>query len=440
MSGKDRIQVLNKGEMSGKYVLLWIQQSQRAHFNHALEYAVHQANSKGLPVLAVFGVTENFPGANMRHYSFMLEGLMELEAALKERGIPLVVRLGSPDEVVLSFEDEAAMIVCERGYLRIQREWRRNVGDRAVCPVVQVESDVVVPVESASGKEEYGAYTIRPKINKLLDYFMEKPPVIDLKNPFDGNDFDSEHLDGLLDTLELDRSVEPVAGCKGGYSHAKERLDYFIENVLHQYDEERNDPNSGAVSGLSPYLHFGQISPLEIALEAKGKEGSPAFLEELIVRRELAVNMAFYNPDYDSLNALPGWAQDTLKAHEGDMREYLYTLEQLENCDTHDPAWNAAQLEMKRTGKMHGYMRMYWGKKIIEWSESAEEAYKAAIYLNDKYHLDGRDPNGFTGVLWCFGKHDRPWKEREIFGKVRYMNYNGLKRKFDVDAYIRSQG
>ncbi len=207
---------------------------------------------------------------------------------------------------------------------------------------------------------------------------------------------------------------------------------------MDRYEELKNDPTKECVSNMSPFLHFGQISPLHIALRVSETDspGKDAYLEELIVRRELSVNFVFYNKNYDAFEGLPEWAKKTLKEHEKDPREYVYTLEELENAETHDPYWNAAQREMTLRGKMHGYMRMYWGKKIIEWSRTPENAFKTAVYLNNKYELDGRGPNGFTGVAWCFGKHDRPWKERPIFGKIRYMNANGLKRKFDADGYV----
>ncbi len=189
---------------------------------------------------------------------------------------------------------------------------------------------------------------------------------------------------------------------------------------------------------MSPYLHFGQISPLHIALEVlKTKSpGKSAYLEELIIRRELAVNFVYYNREYDNLKCLPDWAYNTLMEHRKDKREYIYSLEEFENAETHDPYWNAAQLEMVHSGKMQGYMRMYWGKKILEWAQNPEKAYQIALKLNNRYELDGRDPNGYAGVAWCFGKHDRAWKEREIFGKVRYMNDHGLRRKFKMDSYV----
>lgn len=430
----ERIVSLNKPSAGGKYILLWIQQAQRTRFNHALEFAVRQANELRLPLFACFVITDGFPGANLRHYTFMLEGLKALEKNLKQRGISLIFRKGNPPEEVVKLARNAEMIVMDRGYLRIQKEWRRQIGRNAPCSVVQVESDAVVPVETTSGKEEFAAYTIRPKIKKQLDKFLSPLEQRDLVI----KDFrpDCESTEPDVNALDIDKTVAPVSAFRGGEDEAAQRLKSFISDKLETYDELRNDPAEDAQSGLSPYLHFGNISAVEIALAVKEHPKSASFLEELIVRRELAMNMVNFNPEYDSLSPLHPWAVQTLDEHRNDVRPYIYTFQELEGAQTHDPAWNAAQREMVLTGKMHGYMRMYWGKKIIEWTESPEEAYRAAITLNDKYSLDGRDPNGFAGVLWCFGKHDRPWQERAVFGKVRYMNFAGLKRKFDIESYI----
>jgi len=299
-----------------------------------------------------------------------------------------------------------------------------------------------VPIEEASPKEEYAAATLRPKINRLLERFLvplreDLPKKNSLVLGLEGMDLSD--LDDVLARLRIDRSVPPAGGLRGGASQAKARLDSFIQKDLDSYGERRSDPSLERSSGMSPYLHFGQISPLHIALEAKKAVGAGAdtFLEELIVRRELSMNFVYRNPDYDSLQGLPHWALTTLREHALDKREYVYSLRELEEGRTHDPYWNAAQKEMVSTGRMHNYMRMYWGKKIIEWSASPEQAYAAAIHLNNRHELDGRDPNGYTGVLWCFGKHDRAWKERPVLGKLRYMSAEGLRRKFDMDTYIR---
>ena len=442
MIQEERVRALNRNaRRRGAYVLYWMQASQRAWCNHALEYAVSRANRLGQPVVVFFGLSEDYPAANLRHYRFMLEGLRETRAALAERGMLMVVRRGSPPQGAVELAREASLAVVDRGYLRHQRSWRDAAATRMACPLIQVESDAVVPVETASGKEEYAAATLRPKITRLLERYLvplkEDEPVrssLDMGIP----GIDLSDLDAVLAMLDIDRSVPPVAGTAGGHSHAEARLAAFLAGGLERYAEERNDPSRQGGSGLSPYLHFGQISSLRAALAARevGGPGADAFLEELIVRRELSMNFVCFNPAYDSLEALPRWARETLREHARDRREYSYSLPDLEAARTHDPFWNAAQKEMVATGRMHGYMRMYWGKKIIEWSASPHEALRAAIYLNDRYELDGRDPNGYAGVLWCFGKHDRAWKERPVLGKLRYLSASGLRRKFAMEAYL----
>ena len=442
MIQKERIKPLNEKKIrKGKYVLYWMQASQRTEYNHALEYAVLNANELLQPVVVFFGITDHFPEGNERHYSFMLEGLREVKRSLETRGIQFVVRHQSPELAVVSIAKEASLVVVDRGYLRIQREWRNRAGQRLNCPLIQVESDVVVPVEEASPKEEYAAATIRPKISKKLKPFLvplkETEPVTDSLS-LDFDFFDIEDMDRVISKLRMDRSVKKVDGFRGGTEEAKRYLQIFLEDKLDCYPELRNDPTLDSLSKMSPYLHFGQISPLYIALKTleTRSPGQEAFLEELIVRRELSMNFVFYNERYDSLDSVPEWVKKTLRAHQKDKHPYIYTLQELESAQTHDPYWNAAQKEMVFKGKMHGYMRMYWGKKILEWSKTPEEAYRNALFLNNKYELDGRDPNGFAGVAWCFGKHDRPWGERPIFGNIRYMNDKGLMRKFDADEYV----
>jgi deoxyribodipyrimidine photo-lyase len=307
--------------------------------------------------------------------------------------------------------------------------------------VIQVESDVVVPVELASDKRETAARTLRPKISRHLDRFLvplpKATPKADTAPEVSGEDLSD--LDGLLGRLELDRSVPPVPLFTGGTTAAKKMLAAFIADSLPTYAAHRGQPQTNDVSHMSKYLHFGQISPVYIALElrkAAGGENTEAYLEELIVRRELPMNYVFYQPDYDVYASQPEWARRTLADHAGDERPYLYTQDQLEQAETHDPYWNAAMTEMKVTGYMHNYMRMYWGKKIIEWSKTPEAAYRTTLYLNNKYFLDGRDANSFANVAWVFGQHDRGWTERTVFGKVRYMNAEGLERKADPKAYV----
>ena len=446
-----RIKQLNDQapDADGTYVLYWMQQSQRADANPALEHAIRLGNERRQGVIVGFGLMADYPEANQRHFAFMLEGLAETAGALTERGIKLVARFGAPDQVALDLAEQASLVICDRGYLRHQRQWRRRVADQSGKQVIQVEGDCVVPVETVSDKREYAARTLRPKINRLRDDYLQsisatEPRKSSLPLPIT-TDIDLRRPDEVLKQLSLDTTVERSARFTGGTAAARVRLEHFIRTHLAGYGTARNDPAAPQCSELSPYLHFGQISPVEIAgkvlaAQSGSRQDKEAFLEELIVRRELAVNFVFFEPDYDAYRCLPEWARDTLQAHHEDTRPYRYTRRQLENADTHDPAWNAAMREMRLTGYMHNYMRMYWGKKILEWTNTPEYAYAMALDLNNRYFIDGRDPSAYANVAWLFGLHDRPWQERPVFGKVRYMNEAGLRRKFDVDAYIKRIG
>ncbi|HJL15986.1 MAG TPA: deoxyribodipyrimidine photo-lyase [Sandaracinaceae bacterium LLY-WYZ-13_1] len=431
----------------GAYVLYWMQQSQRARTNHALEHAVRRANEAGLPLLVGFGLMDGYPGANLRHYRFMLEGLRQTAAQLARRSIGFVLRRGAPDEVCLRLAKDAALVVCDRGVLRHQRRWRRRVAEEAGREVVQVEADTVVPLDVASDKREYAARTLRPKIARHRDAFLHGLRTTPLAHDgtalgVDGETLTSEaDVDALLDDLDVDRSVPPVSHVfEGGTSQANARLAHFVERLLADYDDSRLEPSARRVSHLSPYLHFGQIAAIDVALAVDGadapRDAREAYLEELIVRRELAMNYCAHEPRYDAFAALPDWAKRTLAEHADDEREHVYTARELERAETHDPWWNAAMREMRYTGYMHNAMRMYWGKRILAWTNTPEHAFRTALELNDRYFLDGRDANSVANVAWLFGLHDRPWKEREVFGKVRIMTASGLKRKYDMDAYV----
>ncbi len=442
----ERVTELNEApEQPGEYVLYWMQNSQRADFNPALEVAIAEANRLGLPVLVGFGLTADYPEANARHYAFMLEGLVETERALRRRGLGFVIRLGSPDDVALSLGQRAALVVCDRGYLRLQRDWRARVAAGAGRRVLQVEGDVVVPIELASTKAEMGARTLRPKLLRVRDQFLHplrrQHPRRSADNIKAACDVDLTDIPALLARLGVDHSVPPVGDIRGGYKEAKRRLNQFVARRLQRYVAGRAHPGEAEVSTLSPYLHFGQISPAEVALAARdaeaANENNASFLEELIVRRELAMNFVQTTPNYDRYDCLPKWARQTLAAHRRDRREHVYSFGHLTRADTHDPYWNAAMREMLLTGYMHNHMRMYWGKKVLEWSSSPEEGYATLLRLNNKFFLDGRDANSYANVGWVFGLHDRPWPERPIYGKVRSMTASGLRRKTDIDDYVR---
>jgi deoxyribodipyrimidine photo-lyase len=439
-----RIQALNDRPVRrGRYILYWMQQSQRAEWNHALEYAIGYANEAGLPLVAYFGCTARFPGANARNLHFMLQGLFETRSRLAARGIQLVIRMETPVEGTLRMAENAALVITDRGYLGVQRAWRAYAGAQLECPLVQVESDVVVPVEEASPKEEYAAATLRPKLRKKLADYLVPLRARRLKKDSLALKFTSwKGSDPLkaVKALGADAAAWPVTSYPGGAGKARKMLESFAGERLDRYNDDRSDPSLDCVSRLSPYLHFGHISPLFMAIMAakRNSPGSDAFIEELVVRRELAVNFIYYNRRYDDFSCVPDWAKESLKKHEKDRRYSVYSREELENARTHDPYWNAAQREMLVSGHMHGYMRMYWGKKILEWSAHPADAYATALALNNTWELDGRDANGFAGVAWCFGKHDRPWPERAIFGKVRFMNERGLERKFDIESYEKA--
>jgi deoxyribodipyrimidine photo-lyase len=411
----ERIKPLNRQPvLDGKYVVYWMQQSQRAEYNHALEHAVERANALDKPLIVYFGITDRFPEANERHYSFMLQGLQETQDALARRNIQLVIRHEAPREGVLKLTPQACLLVADRGYLKVQREWRQHAATRAPCLMEEIESDVIVPVEVASNKEEYAAATIRRKIHRHLDDFLVPLRQTAVKRSslrMTFAQFGIGNLDRALRRLKINRDVPGVAEFTGGTARAKRLLEDFIREKLSRFAAQRNDPARDVLSLMSPYLHFGQISPLYIALQvlAANRPGKHVYLEELIVRRELSMNFVYYNANYATFEGLPAWARATLRVHQKDPRTYLYRPEELEHARTHDPYWNAAQQEMVRYGKMHGYMRMYWGKKIIEWTRDPEEAFEICLHLNNKYELDGRDANGYTGVAWCFGKHDRAW-------------------------------
>ncbi|RPI25955.1 MAG: deoxyribodipyrimidine photolyase [Acidobacteria bacterium] len=427
-----------------RYVLYWMQQCQRADWNHALEYAVEQAELLRQPILVGFALDEKYPDANLRHFAFMLEGLREIRQTLEERGIGMVVKRGQPPVVALELARDASLVVCDRGFLRHQKDWRHEVANKAEVDVVQVESDTVVPVETASDKAEVAARTLRPKIRSCLDEYLRRPharlPKVDSLDMGNGG-VNINDIPALLADLKVDRTVAPVSAFRGGITNARRRLEAFIAEALTGYAEQRSRPERDQVSHLSPYLHFGQISPLEIAsrildTDAGSEEDCTAFLDQLIVRRELAYNFVHFNPDYDRYQGLPAWARASLEQHAGDPRPEVYGPEQLEAADTRDPYWNAAMLEMKHTGYMHNSMRMYWGKKILEWSENPEHAYYTILRLNNRYFLDGRDPTSYANVGWIFGLHDRPWPERPVFGNVRAMSAGGLKRKSNIEAYV----
>ncbi len=422
-----------------------MQQSQRAHFNHALEAAIIKANKLDVPVVVVFGLMDDYPEATERHCAFMIEGLRDVDSDLANRDIKFVCLHAEPKHAAMQLAKEAACVVCDRGYLNHLRQWRDEVADRCDVKVVEIESDLVVPVETASDKDEFAARTIRPKIHKVWEQYLTPLKQVTPKHSSLGmhlkSDFDLSKPDEVLQKIKCIREVKRSPLFTGGYHAADKRMNAFVDMLLSGYADGRNEPADGHTSQMSLHLQYGQISPVDLALRVINAKGvsqadRDTYLEEMIVRRELAHNHTWFNREYGEYKSLPEWAKRSLEKHKNDPREPHYTRQQLQDAKTHDVYWNAAQMEMVVTGYMHNYMRMYWGKKILEWCNTPEYAYETTLYLNNRYLLDGLNPNSYGNIGWIYGLHDRPWFERPIFGQIRYMNAKGLERKFDIDRYV----
>jgi len=439
----ERIHVLKDGMHGKGPVIYWMSRDQRANENWALLYAQELAVQESQPLAVVFCLATNFPGAGLRQYDFMIRGLQETEKELSRKNIPFYLLAGEPAELLHGFmgQHKVNTVVTDFDPLRVKRQWKEKLISLTTAKIVEVDAHNIVPCRLAGTKCEFGAYTFRPKLKRYLPSFLEEYP--ELKPQSQTGTFAIQGIDWIKawKAVSPDPSVVPVTWLTPGSKAGTEKYRHFLETKLAQYADGRNDPNLDATSGISPYLHFGQISAQSVALQtirdfpADTRTGS--FLEELMVRRELSDNFCFYNPDYDRFTGFHEWARRTLDDHRQDEREFIYTYGDFETSATHDPLWNSAQNEMVKSGRMHGYMRMYWAKKILEWTSSPEEALEVAIRLNDRFQLDGRDPNGYTGCAWSIGGvHDRAWGERPVFGKIRYMNFNGCKRKFDVNRYM----
>jgi len=443
-----RVRVRRKGapDPDGNCVVYWMQRSQRGVDNPALDVAVEAANALGKPAVVFFAPVPFYPHATLRAYRFLVEGIPDIAAALEKRGIGFVLRR-YPEHSLVKFCEEvrAALVVGDENPMREPEHWREVAAKKLRVPLWTVDSDVIVPSRLIE-KEQYAAFHLRKKREAQMDQFLVKPAnpraKVAWKKPAGlqslSADFD------VTAGWELDRSVGPVSTFRGGTKEALRLLGEFVNKKLKRYAKDRNHPEIDGTSRLSPYLHFGHISPLTIAMAVQKADAPKAdkesFMDELLVWRELAINFVTYNPNYDNFESAENWAHRTLAAHARDPRPYVYSERQLEDAETHDPLWNAAQLQMVNGGWMHNTMRMYWGKKILEWSRTPAEAYRVAVALNDKYELDGRDPNGYAGVAWSIvGKFDRPWFDRPIFGQIRYMSGESTGRKFDSRRYIEQQ-
>ena len=416
---------------------------QRARDNWALIPAQQEALDRQAPLHVVFTLTSDFLLATPAQIRFLLDGLQETARELSEKAIPLILLVGPPPTTLAQYlaMNPCSLLVTDFDPLNIKKQWKAELLSATHLPVDEVDAHNIVPCWEASPKQEFGAYTLRPKLHRRLPEFTESFPEL-LQHPF-GRPVESVNdWRRVWRNLALPEPSAPGYRWPAGPVAALGALRRFLAEGLEHYGESRNDPARDGQSDLSPYLHFGQLAAQRVfweVLQAGALQNSQAaFLEELVVRRELADNFCFYNENYDNSKGFPAWSQETLEKHRDDRRPYRYDTDALAGALTHDPAWNAAQRQMLKTGKMHGYMRMYWAKKILEWSADPDTAMQAASTLNNRYSLDGRDPNGYAGIAWSIGGvHDRPWGERPIFGKIRYMNYAGLTRKFkNLNAYI----
>jgi len=439
----ERIRRLTMGEVDTGPVVYWMTREHRVADNWALLLAQKIGLEHKRPLVVVFCLVSDYPGANIRHYGFMLKGLQQVEENLKKLNIPFLLLQGPPPDILPRYlvKIKAASLVTDFDPLCIKRTWQNQVAKKITRPFYVVDGHNIVPCWQASPKQEYAAYTLRPKLKKLLPEFLSGFPRLKI-HPFSSNEISAPQINWPhIRSYVTDHSVPEVDWLKPGEVEAMKRAKNFIKKGLQTYSLKRNDPNLEGQSNISPYLHFGQIAPQRVALLVKAAKApvkeKEAFLEELVIRRELADNFCYYNKQYDSFAGFPEWARKTLDQHRDDSRDNIYSQDIFERGETHDALWNAAQRQMVVLGKMPGYLRMYWAKKILEWTASPVEAFAIAIYLNDRYELDGRDPNGYNGIAWSIGGvHDKAWQERPVFGKIRYMNYAGCARKFDVKKYI----
>ena len=430
-------------DADGRCVVYWMQRAQRAFDNPALDVAVTVANELRKPLVVFFAPFPFNPKANVRHFRFVADGVADISEGLAQRRIGFVFR-SYPNHSLRQFcsEVDPCLAIGDENPLRETEHWRARVTHDLRIPFWTVDADVIVPSKLLE-KEHYGARTIRPRLHQLLPRFLQPSDNPSAHVPWTApvgllaQSWDSD----FTRTWTIDRDVAPVRAWRGGSQAGTRQLKAFADTRLGAYADHRARPEIDGTSRLSPYLHFGHIGPHTVASAvrtADAPEGAKqAFLEQLIIRRELAVNFVRFNPLYDSMECLEPWADRSFAQHASDRRPILYSEDEMDNAETHDPLWNAAQKQLVLTGWMHNYLRMYWAKKILEWSPSVMLAYQRAIWLNDRYQLDGRDPNGYAGIAWAIvGKHDRPWFERPVFGQVRYMSLASTGRKFDSKGYI----
>jgi deoxyribodipyrimidine photo-lyase len=437
----------------GDYVLYWMASTQRFEENWALRFATLEADRLGLPLLIHHGLDPSYPYASDRIHTFVLEGARELATRARELGLTyrfaLRYRRDDDRRVVDRIASRAALVVADHYPTAGVRDRTLRFADRVSCRVVMVDSVGIAPA-AEHPREHSAAFQMRARLLKSLDAHLEevedRPPRHSLKASalasldVDWLDLERTDIAREIARCEIDHSVAPVATVQGGLAAARARLAEFVSDGLDAYDERRREPSDEVGSSrMSRWLHFGMISSAEVVRAARKHAPPPAlesFLNEIVVWRELSLNFCLRRDDYMKLRAAPEWAQKSMAAHKDDQREIIYSLKELEEGRTYSDLWNASQQELVQSGTMHNAVRQLWGKSVLLWTRRYGDALRALLYLNDKYAIDGRDPNGFSGIQWCFGRFDRPFPERPVWGTIRPMSLERARSKYDTKSYI----
>lgn len=476
MVPSSRIRALNPATVDFKsdYVLYWMVANRRSEWNFSLQRALEWSAELGRPLVVFEPLGCKYRWASDRIHQFVVEGMRDNREAFAGTPVRYYPYLepsqGEGRGLLEALADRACVVVTDDFPSFFLPRMLEAAASRLKVKLESVDSNGLYPMRLAE-KTFLRAVDFRRYLQKSLEPHLEAFPQ---PKPLDSVGFEVEaglspevlrrwpeaDLDGFRSAdFPLDHSVAPV-GREGGSKRARQLLLRFLSTGLRTYADDRNHPQRSATSGLSPYLHFGHVSVHQVfagvarlegwhlgklGLQARGKrqgwwgmsEVSEAFLDQIVTWRELGYNMCWREPNYDRWSSLPAWAIATLEEHAEDAREYVYGLERFEFAQTHDPLWNAAQNQLRREGVIHNYLRMLWAKKILHWTSHPREALEICLHLNNKYSIDGRDPNSYSGVFWTFGRYDRPWgPERPIFGKVRYMTSASTQRKFKTAEYI----
>lgn len=472
----------NEPNKEGDYVLYWMQINRRFQYNYALEYAIAWANKLNKPLLIYEGLSIEYQWACDRFHTFIMQGMKENLDFAQSNNLNyynfVEPEIGAGKGLFYQLAENACTVISDEYPVFIIKKHNERVADRINVPYITIDSNGIIPL-GITEKAPYSAYLFRKTMQKhFIEGFTNPPkkyPIDELENrskvKFSDKFLDDypkademlNNIESSISKLDINHEVG-IIDMNGTRQTAIGKLGQFIGHSLLEYDEKRNHPDEKKTSGLSPWLHFGKISEYEIvksALEHQPKEWSledltpnggknsgffngddniQSFLDEVITWREVGFHFAHHVDNYDEFESLPNWAKKTMEEHKDDKREYLYSLEEFENSRTHDELWNAAQTQLREEGIIHNYLRMFWGKKIIEWTPDHRTALEFMIELNNKYAIDGRDPNSYSGIFWCFGRFDRAWQEREIFGKLRYMTSQSTRKKVRLDQYLGKYG